>query len=486
MRFFRSGPALIRQGLSRQKHALNIILGIRNHSATAHPLSSNYRAGFISLARGLSTQPPEEWPQEDQRSTLYDDDDKAEQRALLEPEQESDEERRIHILGAGNVAIFLAHSLAGIPNSPPVTILVRHAERLANWEAAGRTLKVSTRGLVESRQGFDVQLVNGRRQRSSRSNTAQSPLSTFIPSDQDVSSRRNRYKRNEGSDAGDDTPIHHLIVTVKAQRVVEAIRPLVNRLTPDSTICFMQAGLGIVEEVSKHLFPDESDRPHYVMGVFKHRVLNEKPYHVNYVGRGTLALGLLPPEGFEESSKVDSTFKFPSTTRHILRTITRTPILIAVPVSAIEILQRQLDFIAIMAIIEPLTALFDCENGKLLGNQHVTRVMRLMLAEISLVFRSLPELRGVPNVGMRFDAGRLERRVITILRTGAHTHSTTLMDVRHGSETEIEYVNGYIVKRGEELGFHCVTNYTIMQMVLALTRFSNMHKFGQRPLRKPR
>ena len=40
-------------------------------------------------------------------------------------------------------------------------------------------------------------------------------------------------------------------------------------------------------------------------------------------------------------------------------------------------------------------------------------------------------------------------------------------DIRKGRETEIEYINGWIVRRGRELGIDCVANESITQLVLA-------------------
>jgi 2-dehydropantoate 2-reductase len=38
-------------------------------------------------------------------------------------------------------------------------------------------------------------------------------------------------------------------------------------------------------------------------------------------------------------------------------------------------------------------------------------------------------------------------------------------DVRAGRRTEVEFINGYVVKRGEEVGVKCVMNYLMMQLV---------------------
>jgi len=40
-----------------------------------------------------------------------------------------------------------------------------------------------------------------------------------------------------------------------------------------------------------------------------------------------------------------------------------------------------------------------------------------------------------------------------------------LSDVRNGVNTEINFINGYIYRRGLEVGVQCVSNYMMMQLV---------------------
>jgi len=44
-----------------------------------------------------------------------------------------------------------------------------------------------------------------------------------------------------------------------------------------------------------------------------------------------------------------------------------------------------------------------------------------------------------------------------------------LRDTRKGMKTEIDYLNGYVVKRGEEMGIKCFLNYMITHLVKAKT-----------------
>jgi 2-dehydropantoate 2-reductase len=146
------------------------------------------------------------------------------------------------------------------------------------------------------------------------------------------------------------------------------------------------------------------------------------------------------------------------------------------------LLQQQLEKLVVNSVLNPLTAILDNKNGSILYNYPLTRTMRLMLAETSHVIRNLPELKDVPNVNTRFGPQRLEDLVVSVTKKTADNISSMLADVRAGRRTEIEYINGYIVKRGEELGLKCLVNYAIMQTVIGKALMTRREVHGDVPV----
>ena len=470
--------------------------------------------------------------------------------------------KRIHILGAGNLGAFVAHSLAGIPDRPPITLLL-HRRQLRIWEDCDCSIEVITRGMKETRRGFEAEAVRrllddasipvenhsgkgedlsnrtgaeeqeGSLPGSSTPKTGglscvtapnleesnpvvdgrllQGCLGDFIPSEesipednepstpetetkawfreaeQEVNKTQNRGKNLTAReqirtpDKQEDI-IYHLIVSVKAPQTVKAIQAVAHRLTQDSSILFLQNGMGMVDEVNEKLFPDEKHRPTYVVGVVSHGLYSKGPFSIVHAGEGTIALGVLPRMPMGESIQIEALNQLSPSARYLMRTMTRTAVFVAVGFSPTDLLQQQFDKLAVNCIINPLTAIFDCKNGALLYNFYFTRVIRLLLAEISLVIKSLPELKNVPNVNMRFDTLRLERMAISIANTTAENYSSMVQDIRSGRLTEIDYINGYIVKRGEELGIHCVMNYMLMHMVKGKNKNTFQEKADLLPL----
>jgi len=387
--------------------------------------------------------------------------------------QRHDVPRRIHILGVGNVGLFLAHSLAGIPNRPPVTLLSHRKGSQKSWKEAGERIKVVTDGSSQSRHGFDLEYVPPMPSVSSQtlnhenasfddhSKSLQDSTTSDAVENTELEGAADSYTHEvRPLTQGDDEIIWNLVVSVKASTTIQALSKVAHRLCRDSSILFMQNGMGMLDEVNKKLFPNVETRPNYVVGVISHGVKRLEHYAVEHAGFGTIAIGILPRKPAES-------FEFPNSARYLLRTVTRTPILAAVPFPPTDLLQQQLDKLAVNCIINPLTAIFDCTNGELLNQFSVTRTMRLLLAEVSLVIRSLPELDGVPNKNLRYDPQRLEAMVVVVATRTAKNVSSMLQDVRQHTKTEIDYINGYVVRRGEEMGIKCVLNYMLLQMVKA-------------------
>lgn len=368
--------------------------------------------------------------------------------------------KRIHVLGAGCLGMFVAHQISGIPDPPRITLLIRSPAILNLWNKSNKSLEVVTRGVEDQRYGYDVELLP-------LSNTEQPALVAKQLGED--SPQEDRFGKEDNTDQASDLDIiHHLILSVKAPHTILALTMVAHRLTQDSTIVFLQNGLGMVDEVNDQLFPDEITRPNYIVGVISHGVYRtpSKYFSVVHAGFGTLALGVIPRRSMlQPPGASEGISQLASSARYLMRVLTQTPQLVATGFTPTDMLQLQLEKLAMNCIINPLTVMFDCRNQELLDNDNFRRVLRLLLAEISLVIRSLPELQGLPNVVMRFSPDRLEQMVFNLSRKTGENISSMLQDVRAGKKTEIDYLNGYIIRRGEKLGITCVLNYMVLQMV---------------------
>ena len=394
--------------------------------------------------------------------------------------------RRIHLLGLGSIGTFVAHSLRCLPNSPPLTLLLHRPEMYDAFKKRGRLIRLinKKRQINDEQSGYDVDLYETHPETGTG-------VWTHIPSTPGTNEPPSFPITKEETMESGETIIHSLIVTVKGPNTVDALRNIKHRINADSTICLIQNGMGQVDELNEHVFTDPSTRPTYMLGIISHGVHLAGSFTAIHAGSGTTALGIvrdldkfplpprtpLPSTATNALTEEDRKRMYPTdedifanvSSRYLLRTLTRSPILACAGFPYLDLLQLQLEKLAANCVINPLTALLNIPNGGMLYNRSLSRVQRLLIAEISAVIRGLPELEGLPNIRMRFSPERLETLAVGMASKTAENSSSMREDIRKVKETEIGYINGYIVKRGERQGIKCVLNYMILQLVMAKT-----------------
>ena len=317
-------------------------------------------------------------------------------------------------------------------------MLLHHKyDLLKRWEASSQTITLVKHSMKESQTGFE----------------SQGAFPTF---------------RNRNPDA---PPIYNLVLACKAYMAAKAVESVAWRLRPESTIMFLQNGMGFLDDIDRQIFLDPSKRPHYMMGIVTHGAISLPNFGVQQQGSGSISLTALDHQKAtnEDSYRSTAPQLLPTSSRHLLRHLTGAPTLCALGLYPSDFLQLKFEKLAANAVFNPLTALLGCQNGEFLENDGMVRLMRLLLAEVSLVICSLPELKHLPNIDRRFSSRSLELYVVNIAKQTAENRSSMLQDVENARPTEIEYVNGYIVRRGEELGIRCIMNYMVLQMVRAKT-----------------
>lgn len=157
----------------------------------------------------------------------------------------------------------------------------------------------------------------------------------------------------------------------------------------------------------------------------------------------------------------------PDRSHYLQQQILEAPALASKKISNTKLVQARFEKLIINAMINPLTVVLDCLNGELFGDPMVLEWMQLLLYEASSVLRNLPELKGIPDSNLHFSSNRLGELVLDVANMTADNKSSMLQDIRAGRETEVDYINGYIVTRGEQLGLDCVQNRTLIDMVKA-------------------
>jgi 2-dehydropantoate 2-reductase len=364
----------------------------------------------------------------------------------------------IHILGAGRFGKYVAHSVAGLPHAPPVTLLLHTPYLMKQWSEEGAAIKILRKRKLIVQSQINVEFAG--------EIEAQPPGYEMY---QSVVRKRRHVQHT--------SVIENLIVTTDGFATLPALSAVKHRLRPWSTICFLQNGMGIIDIVNDELFPDISKRPNYALGNMSHKItptgrtftLIER--EAGNVSLSTLMRASKPrylnQTGQQEAPLIrrldDSWEPF----LYLMRTLTRSPELRVQTLARPDFLKNQLQNLVVNAVIGPLSVLYNCPNDQLLKNYRVCLTMRLVLEEASLILRSLPEVSHMPRIHQHFSARRLELLVYSAIKRTRGNVSGMLQDIKSGKRTSIEFYNGYLVNRAMELGIPCPHNEMLLSMVKA-------------------
>jgi 2-dehydropantoate 2-reductase len=333
--------------------------------------------------------------------------------------QPSLEKRRIHILGIGNIGCLFAHSLARISNRPPVTLLFHRLSLLQDFKKAGETIEIITNDTSNKQYGFDYEVIG-----------AEGP----------------KEQRSE--------PIYNLILATKATHTLPALTSIGHRLTPHSTILLTQNGLSTTSHLH-NLFPTPS-QPSFLTSVVFHGIYSDVPFTSIHAGVGFLHLA---PTFISSVS--------PDSFQYLLSTVLTLPAVNAIEATPRELLIIQLEKLVVNAIINPLTALFRIRNGELYDYPALEPLIRSVISETSAVILALPEMRDEQRAtrerfGVQVLWGLVKEKAL--LTRGNRSSMLHDVEERKG-ETEIGFINGWVVERGRELGVGVRVSEKVVAMV---------------------
>lgn len=339
---------------------------------------------------------------------------------------------RIYVLGVGNLGRLLATSLSQIPAKPPITLVVHRKSLLEHWDSTPG-IEITRHGKVDRFTDFDVEWW-----------TDEKPTNGPI---QEL------------------TPIKNLIVATKATDVMPRIDQLRRYLHGASTIAFVQNGMCNLWPPAGDLyqrlrFPNHTG-PSWLACVTTHGVTSVAPFRSVHASMAAMSIGPVSTNAHSGEAY-----------HYLLSQIAQAPHLAARVVSAGELWASQLEKLVVNSVINPLSAIMDCENGELFADRGdmLPQIVGSLIREASIVLTSLvlgPVGQkilggGGDDVPSRWDIGRealLQRFSFSNLRLIVYdvgykvrTHtSSMLQDVRAGKQTEIQECNGWLLKAAESL-----------------------------------
>lgn len=349
---------------------------------------------------------------------------------------------KIHILGTGVLGSYIAHSLTRGANPPPITLLVHRPLVMQQWHEEGASMKVVRNKKIEYSRGFDLE----------------SCASFGLDPDIEYPG----FGPNmEHTAKHPTTVIENLVVTTRGSVTIAALLAVKHRLRPYSTVCIFQDGLGIVDRINDAIFPDPSTRPFYMLGSSSHHIFTAgHMFAVNETKPGNMAITIVERlnsvQAIGSECRFVSLAEWPERAKYILRTFSRVPELNVLGLPARDFLRRQLERLAVNAVLGPTSVVYGCMNEKLLWNYAVQKSMKALIVEVSQIIMAFPELQEPhASIQKQFSPSRLEMLTISVIKTTRQNRSQMLQDVIDGKRTEVDFHVGYLINRAAELGIEC-------------------------------
>ncbi|CCE63939.1 hypothetical protein TPHA_0G01030 [Tetrapisispora phaffii CBS 4417] len=259
--------------------------------------------------------------------------------------------------------------------------------------------------------------------------------------------------------------IDNIIITTKTYQTKEALMPYLPFIDSKSNLILIQNGLGILEVLKEQIFTDKTDRPNIFQGVISHGAFMDQGFTFNHAGWAGMKIARLPWEDSEmiQNEKLKNK---DSKTNELVMLLTEPELAKAFGIEHMtyqELLAGQLFKFLINCCINPVTATVDAVNGELVDGCKdlfvliVQEALEILRLEYKTLFDYENEYNGKPNYPTLKISSVLntDNMMETIVNIGtvvnAKNSSSMRQDTLYLRDTEIDYINGYIVSLARKL-----------------------------------
>ncbi|KAI1337828.1 6-phosphogluconate dehydrogenase C-terminal domain-like protein [Xylariaceae sp. FL0016] len=337
-------------------------------------------------------------------------------------------QKRIYVLGVGNIGRLYAMCLAKHIDRPPITLVVHRKELLEHW-AARPGIELTRYGQIQRNANFDIEWWTDAK-------PATGPI-------------------EEPALGG---KISNLIVATKASDAIPQVDRLRGYLSSSSTVAFTQNGMcklwPPLGETYVNARFEKGASPSWLACVTTHGVTSEGAFRSTHAAPATALVGPVIPNNSGNGCM-----------EYLMERIASAPDLAARQVSKKELWVSQLEKLVVNAIINPLTAVLRCKNGELFIQRDdcLPEIIDRLLGEASEALQALimdPTSDAIlvetangqsleaerEKLKDRFSFDRLRNMIYDVGAKVAENTSSMLQDVRAGKQTEINDFNGWLIE----------------------------------------
>jgi 2-dehydropantoate 2-reductase len=235
-------------------------------------------------------------------------------------------------------------------------------------------------------------------------------------------------------------PVDLIIIFVKSYDTLKATKDALPMVKEDTVFLSLQNGLGHFEKIS-----EAAGSERVISGTTAHGCTLKGPGEIVHAGRGPTIIGELDGRETERVCDIRDALVRAGIETEISRNITG----------------ALWSKVLVNVGINPLTAINGVRNGELLEDPEIKETIRQAVEEAITVAEAL---------GIDLGPGDQLEHVYKVARATALNRSSMLQDVERGRKTEIDALNGIVVRLAKTLGVDTPVNEALTAAVKGLEK----------------
>ncbi len=237
------------------------------------------------------------------------------------------------------------------------------------------------------------------------------------------------------TDSKDMGPMDLVIVFVKSIHTKNAIENNLPIIGPQTMVLSLQNGYGNSDDISQYV-----QKSNIILGTTSHGATMLEPGKIKHAGKGKTYIGKLTRGKDENLIKI----------RDLLNEAGFETV---ISDNVMELIWSKL---LVNVGINALTAILEINNGQLLEWEEGKELLVLAVSE---------GVRVANGLGLDFDKEEVVSHVMDVARATGENKSSMLQDILNKRKTEIEKINGAIVKEGEKIGLETPVNRVLVDLI---------------------
>ncbi len=228
------------------------------------------------------------------------------------------------------------------------------------------------------------------------------------------------------------------IFTVKGYNTDFAVHTILQFVQEDDVFLTLQNGVGNDEILREHF-----GKKGILAGVTSNGITFAGPGHIIHAGTGETVIGALDQEYDEIALDLTELFNEAGIQTRVTRNICG------------EVWAK----LIVNTAINPITAITHLRNGEVLAHPELLETVEGVVNEV---------VRTAREHSIRLPPCDMLEKTLGVLKNTANNKSSMLQDVERGRRTEIDFINGAVVRYAREAGIEVPLNNTLTAMVKAI------------------